>query len=756
VTGVVQGVGFRPFVYGLAIHLRLKGFVKNSSGRVLIEIEGDSNAIDRFVDTLRYFPPPLARIDHLEVGALAPLGDPGFRIDPSIDDGSEGVLVCPDVATCEDCLRELFDPQDRRYRYPFLNCVNCGPRLTVVTDVPYDRERTTMAKFVMCAACRAEYEDPRDRRFHAQVVACPGCGPRLSLLDAGGAPLATEDPLTWAAAALRNGAIGALKGLGGFHLACDARSEPTVRELRRRKQRDTKPFAIMVADLAGAQALCAVSPLERALLSSVDRSIVVLTRRAGAPVAPSVAPGLHTLGLMLPYTPLHHLLLAETGADALVMTSGNRADEPIACDDDAPAQLRGVADFFLVHDRPIRLRCDDSIVRIAGGGAVPLRRARGHVPQTLTLTHRLARPTLATGGHLKATFALGGRTSAFVSHHVGDLGDYATYRVWLEAIEHYERLFRITPSRIVHDLHPGYASTRYAVERARAGGEELAVQHHHAHMASCMAEHGLEGPVIGVCFDGAGLGTDGTIWGGEFLVGDYLEARRMAHLAPVPMPGGEQAVRQPWRMAVAHVAYAGLDPAASPIARRLDSATLRAVDRMLARRFNAPLTSSMGRLFDAVAALAGVADQTTFEGEAAARLEALAAGVAPEPGYHVPVDRNGLTLVADPASLIRAVVDDARAGVKSAVIARRFHSAVVDLIVTVCSRLRSATGIRIAVLTGGVFANAILAREADQRLFAAGFEVYTHRLVPPNDGGLCLGQLAIAAARDAAAGTAPH
>jgi hydrogenase maturation protein HypF len=777
VRGIVQGVGFRPHVYGLARRHHLGGVVRNALEGVSIEVEGDEAALDEFARALVREAPPLARIAGVSSEEKAPLGEKDFRIEGSEVRGEAAVFVAPDTATCKGCLRELFDPSDRRFRYPFLNCTSCGPRLTIVTEAPYDRDRTTMASFVLCAACRREYEDPLDRRFHAQPTACPDCGPRLVAHHGEGSPL-TGDPLDIATRALEAGKVVALKGLGGYHLACDARSEASVAKLRARKHREEKPFAIMVADLEAARALVELEEKQAALLASPARPIVLLRRRPGAAVAPSVAPGSALLGVMLPYTPLHHLLLRELGRP-LVMTSGNRASEPIAHEDArALEQLSGIADLFLGHDRRIEVRCDDSVVRFDRGDAIPFRRSRGFAPAPTKLPLPLARPTVALGGHLKATFAVGVERDAFLSHHLGDLDRLEAQRAYGDALAHYLKLFRVEPERVVHDLHPDYASTALggagvSPARPRARGtptppSSIAVQHHHAHMASCMAENGLLGDAIGVAWDGAGLGEDGAIWGGEFLVGGYASVERAAHWAYVPMPGGERAIHEPWRMALAYLLHAGLDVA--PLAR-IDERALGVVSEMCARRVNAPLTSSVGRLFDAVASLVLHKDKVSFEGQAAIELEALASSVAPDGAYPFGFLESGVgvspaqgaragrprhrgperqALILDPAPLVAAVVADVRAGVAPERIARRFHSTLVDAIVFVVARLGDhAPGD--VVLTGGVFMNAILAEEAAARLEALGLRVHRHRQVPPNDGGLSLGQLAVAAGRDALA-----
>jgi hydrogenase maturation protein HypF len=749
VRGIVQGVGFRPFVYNLAMRLHLSGFVRNQAGSLQIEVEGEPLSLDRFLGELADRPPPLAQIEHLSWEGRPPRGEDEFRIETSTADAASPVFISPDVAACPDCLAELFDPADRRFGYPFLNCTNCGPRLTIITGAPYDRPRTTMASFVMCPACRAEYDDPADRRFHAQPTACAACGPSLRLLDAAGRPVVTPDPLADFAAALCDGRIGALKGLGGYHLACDARNSAAVAELRRRKHRDEKPFAVMVPDVAAAEILGEVGPDERTLLLSPRAPIVLLRGRPGV-VSEDVAPRNPHLGVMLPYTPLHHLLLRATGRP-LVMTSGNRSDEPIAYrDDEALEKLAGIADLFLVHDRPIHLRCDDSVTRIVDGVELPVRRSRGYAPRPIELPFDCPRPILAVGGQLKATFALGRGRQAFLSHHLGDLDHFEAYRAFEKDVALYEQLFGVVPQLIVHDLHPDYATSAYARGRsARLGTPLLAVQHHHAHMASCMAENGLDEPVIGVSFDGTGYGTDGTIWGGEFLIGDYRTFRRAAHLRTVGLPGGDRAVREPWRIAVAHLADAQAE--SSALEARLLPVELRTVRRMLERGLNTPLTSSAGRLFDAVAALAGVRDCVSYEGQAAIELEWLATNVTPDGAY--PFDLGGMPLVVDTRPLIRAVAADVVRGVGAALVGRRFHSTLVEVIAAVCGRLRAETGIGAVVLSGGVFLNALLTREVGGRLDADGFRVYRHRRVPPNDGGLSLGQLAIAACRFALGGS---
>jgi hydrogenase maturation protein HypF len=751
VEGIVQGVGFRPFVHALAGRLGLAGLVGNDAGGVFVEVEGTAETVERFLRALAAEAPPLAVIERVTATPLAPTGAQGFAIAPSQAGGERQALVSPDTATCADCLAELADPSDRRHRYPFINCTNCGPRFTIVRDVPYDRPATTMAAFAMCPDCAREYHDPADRRFHAQPVCCPACGPSLALVDREGRPAGGE-PLAGAAARLRSGAVVAVKGLGGYHLAADAASEPAVAALRARKHREDKPFAVMVADLDGARALCEVGPAEEAMLASPRRPIVLLRRRPSegrAAVAASVAPQNRSLGVMLPYTPLHHLLLAEVGRP-IVLTSGNVSDEPIAyLDAEALERLGGIADWFLAHDRPIHVRADDSVVRAFRGRELPLRRSRGFTPQPLGLPWPFPRHVLACGAELKHTFCLAKDGRAFVSHHIGDLENYETFRSFTEGVGHFRRLFAVAPRVVAHDLHPEYLSTKYAVE---LDGVELeGVQHHHAHVAACLADNGEPGPVIGVAFDGLGFGADGTIWGGELLVADLEGFRRAGHLEVVPMPGGAAAIREPWRMAAAWLdaTFGGQVPDRLAVVGRNRDRWERVL--ALARSGTAsPVTSSAGRLFDAVAAILGVRDAVNYEGQAAVELEQLADPGEPGayPARVVGAGGDGAPLRLAGTDLVRAVVEELEAGVAAPLVAARFHNGLAGATVAACRTLREATGLEAVALSGGVFQNLLLLERTVAGLEQAGFRVLVHSRVPPNDGGISLGQAAVAGARD--------
>jgi len=739
VTGTVQGVGFRPYVYRLAGELSLGGFVLNDAHGVLIEVEGDAAVIDRFLERLPSEAPPLAVLERVVVEERSASGDAQFAIRGSVGGETPDAPVTPDTATCEDCLRELFDPDDRRFRYPFINCTNCGPRFTIVRGVPYDRPLTTMASFAMCAACRAEYEHPADRRFHAQPNACPECGPSVRLIGGSG------DPLAATVAGLRNGAIVAIKGIGGYHLACLAGDERAVAALRARKHREDKPFALMCASLAAVESLVSLTPAARDLLTGPARPIVLAPRLADASVAESVAPGAPELGVMLPYSPLHHLLLADVG-ETLVMTSANVSDEPIAYrDDDALERLRGIADLFLVHDRPIQTRTDDSVVRVVGSGtAAFLRRSRGYVPAALAMPGAgTPRPLLACGAELKNTFCLARGTRAWVSHHIGDLENYETLRSFTKGIEHFATLFAVRPEVVAHDLHPEYLSSKYALDLD--GVELVGVQHHHAHLAACLAECGETGPALGAIFDGTGYGLDGTVWGGELLLGDLRSFRRVGSLLPVALPGGARAIRQPWRMACSWLSAAidGEPELPASLAPHVDPKAWAQVHRLTLTGTSAPATTSIGRLFDAVAALAGIRAEINYEGQAAIELEA---SCDPNERGSYPIAVTGAPLVIDPRETIRAIAADVDAGASAGVIARRFHRTIARATVEACAALASANGVEVVVLSGGVFQSRLLLDSVWTELTAAGLRVLVPDRLPVNDGGIAYGQAAVAAA----------
>jgi hydrogenase maturation protein HypF len=736
VEGVVQGVGFRPFVHALATGLGLIGLVGNDLDGVFAEVEGPAAAVSEFLRRLERDAPPLARIERVTTTAITPRRSAEAEFVIAASDAQTGLrrtLVSADTATCADCLRELNEPADRRHKYPFINCTNCGPRFTIVRDVPYDRPLTTMAPFTMCERCAAEYHDPADRRFHAQPVCCPACGPRLAL-DGD-----SRDPLPAAAELLRRGRVLAVKGLGGYHLAADAACEQAVAALRQRKHREDKPFAVMAADLTAAAELAEVDDAAAALLTSPARPIVLLPRQPGTAIAPATAPANRQLGVMLPYTPLHHLLL-EAVARPIVLTSGNVSDEPIVYrDDEARETLKGIADAFLTHDRSIHVRTDDSVARAFRGRPMLLRRSRGYVPEPLTLKTGFPRPVLACGAELKNTFCLARGRHAFVSHHIGDLENAETLRSFTEGIEHFRRLFDIDPQVVAHDLHPEYLSTKYALELDDVDLEP--VQHHHAHIVSCLADNGEDGPVIGVAFDGTGYGTDGTIWGGEFLAAGLATFERGGHLAPVPMPGGAAAIRQPWRMAAAYVE----DP---EVARRHPD-QWPAVVAMAAKGINSPLTSSAGRLFDAAAAILGVRDAINYEGQAAVELEQLAETLTPAEAeaYPATLETGGGPFTIRGSDLLHAVIEDRTGGVPAPVIAARFHHGVAALIEAGCVLMRERYDLGTVALSGGVFQNLLLLNATVARLEARGFRVLLHSRVPCNDGGISLGQALVAASR---------
>jgi hydrogenase maturation protein HypF len=737
VRGVVQGVGFRPFVWRLAERFGVRGRVRNRSGVVEIHAEGDAGALDALCAAISAEAPPLARVEDVRWTPAEPRGLAGFQVDESLDAPGGDRLVSPDVATCRACLAELLDPVDRRYRYPFINCTDCGPRFTIIEALPYDRERTSMRAFPMCEDCAREYRDPADRRFHAEPVACPACGPTLELVDANGSPVA-GDRVEEAARLLRAGKIVALKGLGGFHVACDATDEAVVAELRRRKRRPDKPFAVMVATLDGARERFDLSPAEEKLLAS-PKAPIVLVRDRGT-LAPSVAPGHRRQGAMLPSTPLHHLLLREVGRP-LVMTSGNRSDEPICIENgEAVERLAGIADAFLLHDRGIVARYDDSVTRVWRDAPIVLRRARSFAPMPLELPAEVG-PILGTGAELHGAFCLASGRRAFLSQHVGDLDTDEAMEAYADALRRYRSVFGLEPEVVAHDLHPDFLSTRFAED---GGLPSVAVQHHHAHVAAVMAEHRLEGSVIGVAFDGFGLGDDGTGWGGEFLACDWGRAERIGHLRTVRQPGGDAAVRQPWRMALAHAADAGC--LAEALRLLGDEPQTDVVLGQIRSGLASPFTSSVGRLFDAVAALTGVCRRSTYEGGPAMLLEQ-AAEPGEGRGYPVEVDQLEGRLIVDTRPIVEGVVLDLLRGVAAPEVAGRFHRAMAATIMRVCDRVRGSTGLSRVCLSGGVFQNDLLLSDAAARLERIGFDVYVPREVPVGDGGIALGQVLVAHAR---------
>jgi hydrogenase maturation protein HypF len=739
VRGVVQGVGFRPWVKRLADRLQISGGVRNTSNGVVIDLDAATASVaEEFIGALHRDAPPLSRIEECLVEEIVSNGavpHHGFTIEPSLAGPDAFTLISPDIATCRDCLREFRDPADRRFHYPFTNCTNCGPRYTIVERTPYDRANTTMAAFTMCADCAAEYADPADRRFHAEPVACPVCGPRLaSVPDA-------ADSLDATLTALRCGEIVAVKGLGGFQLACDALSASAVRRLRERKRRSRKPFAIMTRDLAVIERFCFVSAEERELLAGRAAPIVLLKLRAPGLFPDDVAPGLDEIGVMLPYTPLHQLLF-EGSPECLVMTSGNTSEEPIAIDNAvAQTKLSALADRFLLHDRGIFMRVDDSVVRFAEGSARVVRRARGYAPQPIDLGFEFGE-VLACGAELKNTFCLTKGKYAILSQHIGDMENLETLQFFKETLGNLKSVYHVEPRAIVHDLHPDYLSTRWAMGQPLP---KIAVQHHHAHIASCMAENGLHEPVIGIAFDGAGYGSDGEVWGGEFLICGYEGFERAAHLRYVPLIGGDRAAREGWRMAGSYLFDAFGDDYRAvdrPLWKEAPEAAWKNFDRLVRRP--GPRTSSCGRLFDAVAALTGICPASSYEGEAAMRLESAAEGASLDL-YPIDIDESAWPWQVDARPMIRAIAGECARGTNAGHIAATFHHSIGTTMNSLCLRLREKTGLNKVCLSGGTFQNVRLLGCALRLLRASGFEVFTHSRIPSNDGGISLGQAAIAA-----------
>lgn len=744
VRGVVQGVGFRPFVHELAEQLGLTGWVINTTEGVTAEVQGSRTATRAFVSRLAVEAPPLSFIIELHDREIPTQpGEAGFAIRPSAATATRTALLPPDVCTCDDCARELRDPADRRYRYPFINCTNCGPRYTIVDDIPYDRDKTSMARFAMCDACRAEYEDATNRRFHAQPNACFDCGPRVWVADSQGIRLEVPDPIEHIANLLMNGVVVAIKGLGGFHLAADATNEQAVRRLRARKHREAKPLAIMCRNLDETRRHVEMDEVSTALITSRHRPIVLVPRKRESDVSEAVAPSNPELGVMLPYTPLHMLLL-DAGPPALVMTSGNVSEEPIAIgNDEAVRRLGPMADALLLHDREILVRNDDSVIRPMGHGAVFLRRSRGYVPLPVMLRHD-GPSVLAVGGELKNTVCLTKGRMAFISQHIGDQANEAAFDAFVDTTERLQRILDVRPGRLAADLHPDYATTRWAATR---GLPLVRVQHHHAHVASCLAEHGEAGPVIGLALDGTGYGTDGATWGGELLVADAGGFRRVGHLGYVRQPGGDQAARQPWRMAVSYLIDTFGDRFAQFAERllgRVEEQRRDAVARLVTTGTNAPLTSSLGRLFDGAAALCGQQLESRFEAQAAMRLE-MTARSAPQDFRTWPVEIvRAESLELRPSMFVRPMVEDLARGVDAAVVALRFHRTVAQALVSACEIVRDVTGVTMVAASGGCMQNRLLAELIVDGLRARGFRVLVQEKVPPNDGGLALGQAWVA------------
>jgi hydrogenase maturation protein HypF len=751
VRGVVQGVGFRPFVFQLATKYGLKGWVCNTSEDVKIEVQGDSRDLEHFVSELQYDAPPLARIENVTVTHHPAADYTRFEIRRSVAEEGKYQLVSPDIATCHACLKEVFTPENRRYHYPFTNCTNCGPRFTIIEDIPYDRPKTTMRSFTMCPDCQAEYDNPLDRRFHAQPNACPKCGPRLELLDAKGNHIEATDVIAAASQLLKQGKITAIKGLGGFLLACDATSDKAVQLLRHRKRRPFKPLAIMVSDVDEAKKYCQVSETEEKLLMSSQSPIVLLPWKSESTVCRAVAPNLKYLGVMLPYTPMHHLLLRESRLP-LVMTSGNISEEPICKDnDEAVRRLSGIADYFLVHNRDIYARYDDSVTVVERGDVQLTRRARGYAPFPVHLTFK-AKEVLGCGAEEKNTFCLTRDNYAFISQHIGDMENMETMEHFENTLALYKKLFRIEPEIIAYDLHPEYLSTKYALELGSQSShlKLVPVQHHHAHIVSCMADNKIESPVIGVALDGTGYGSDGRIWGGEFLVADYKGFKRLGHLEYLPLPGGAAAIKRPYRTAIGYLTKLLGEDSLNPklaFLKQVDAVEIEVIKQQLQAGLNSPLNSSTGRLFDAVSALIGIRGEIDYEGQAAIELEMAAYDSIDKVGdkgypYSI-IDGDGVNII-QLKELFSAIVEDLFQGVSKAAISVKFHNTVAHIIFDMCRLIAKKTGINQVALSGGVFQNRLLFRKVVPLIESAGFSVLVHKQVPCNDGGISLGQAVIA------------
>lgn len=744
IRGIVQGVGFRPFIYNLARECHLRGYVLNDTDGVEVEAEGSKPDLDRFLNRIRSLAPPQSRILEMKVVKAVPHGFRDFSIRESRKKETRTVLVSPDLATCPDCLNELFNPEDRRFNYPFLNCTNCGPRLTIIQDTPYDRAKTTMSSFKMCPDCSQEYHSPQNRRFHAQPNACPVCGPRLTLSDNKGNILNVADPVVSTISLLKKGHIIAIKGIGGYHLACDATNTKAVSSLRKRKYREDKPFALMAKDLKTVRRFCYVNPSEAELLQSVQRPIVLLKKKKVDLIAPQVAPLQKNFGVMLPYSPLHHLLLKNSNL-VLVMTSGNQSDEPIAYEEkEAFERLNHIADYFLSHNRQIHRRCDDSVTRIFNDKETILRRGRGYVPLPISVDSKFKQHILATGAQLKNTFCLGRDNFAFPSTHIGDLENYETLDFYAKEIDRFKKLCSVRPVVVAHDIHPEYLSTKYAL--SLQGIRKVPIQHHYAHIASCMAENKISQKVIGVAFDGTGYGEDGNVWGGEFLLADLKSFQRAAHFKYVPMPGGESAIKHPWMMAASYLYacygedFLNLD---LEFVRKMDFSKWEIIQKMLDQHINLFQTSSSGRLFDAVSVLLKFRERTNYEGQPAIELEFWADEKFKSDYQYEIITEKG-RLIIDSEKIIKGVVDDLMKKKQKSEISARFHNTIARIINDVCSKLRKEYDLDSVCLSGGVFQNMFLLNRAYSLLTKSKFRVYAHHLVPPNDGGISLGQAVIA------------
>ncbi len=756
ISGIVQGVGFRPFIYRNAVARDLKGFVTNTSKGVEIEIEGETNNIESFIESIKTDAPPQSEITTLKTNNIEPKDEFEFNIVPSKDQKERSVLITPDIGTCAECRQELFNPEDRRYHYPFINCTNCGPRYTIIKDIPYDRPKTTMAEFTMCRQCQAEYNDPLDRRFHAQPNACPVCGPHVWLSDSFGRKITEDNTIERAVQLLKEGKILAVKGLGGFHLACDAKNNAAVVRLREKKRREEKPFAVMAASTETVKKIGQVNKKELEILQSPERPIVLLKKNTGYRLSDQVAPGNKYVGVMLPYTPLHYLLF-NSNREVLVMTSGNISDEPIAkTNEEALHKLSTIADFFLLHNRGIQIRADDSVTRIIDHIPRPIRRSRGYVPFPIFLRNP-APSVLAVGGELKSCFCLTRDDQAFLSQHIGDLENAETLSFFTETIDHLKNILQIEPELIIHDLHPDYLSTKWA--QTIEGLPKVAVQHHHAHVAACLADNGREDTVIGLIMDGAGYGSDGNIWGGEVLISDTADYQRAGYFEYRPMPGGTAAIKEPWRMAVSYLYHffkgdvnecmqnlkgVGLE-------KEIGKEKIITIMNMIKNSLNTPMTSSLGRLFDGIAALAGVRSFVKYEGQAAVELEMqMEAESMPEEEsdmYLFDIVDSNSTFVISPDNVIYQVLEDVKFKVSIGRISWKFHAGLVRLFVDISKKVREKTDLNCVVLSGGCFLNRFLLKNAIQELEKEKFEVLTHTQVPTNDGCIALGQAAAAIAQ---------